>query len=482
MNNPMVIQGGMGVAVSNYRLARSVSQQGQLGVVSGTFLDGILTRRLQDGDLTGDTRQALTHFPLPDMAQRIIDSYYIPGGRLANQPYKAVAMHTLNSPRSLIELTVVANFVEVFLAKYGHKGVVGINYLTKIELPILPSLYGAMLAGVDYVLMGAGIPKAIPGILDKCSRNERATMSINVEGAQSDEVFETVFDPKEFGFHNIRSMKRPFFIAIVSSSTLAWALSKRSHVNGFVVEHHTAGGHNAPPRGELKVDLTGEPLYGAKDECNLAEMRKIGLPFWLAGSYGSPEQLKSAQKQGAQGIQVGTAFAFCNESGISTDIKQAVINKVISDDTSSYTDILASASGYPFKVVKLEGSLSERKLYEARPRLCDLGYLRTPFKKSDGVVGFRCPAEPIDDYLHKGGNLIDTIGKKCLCNGLTSTVGYAQIQKCGYRELPLVTAGKDLMSIKRCLSGKNSYSAADVLNYLLGPVSTGSNQLNLATG
>ena len=27
-------------------------------------------------------------------------------------------------------------------------------------------LYGAMLAGVDYVLMGAGIPRTIPGILD----------------------------------------------------------------------------------------------------------------------------------------------------------------------------------------------------------------------------------------------------------------------------------------------------------------------------
>ena len=32
MRNPMIIQGGMGVAVSNWRLARSVSLLGELGV------------------------------------------------------------------------------------------------------------------------------------------------------------------------------------------------------------------------------------------------------------------------------------------------------------------------------------------------------------------------------------------------------------------------------------------------------------------
>ncbi len=32
---PLVIQGGMGVGVSNWRLARAVSSLGQLGVVSG---------------------------------------------------------------------------------------------------------------------------------------------------------------------------------------------------------------------------------------------------------------------------------------------------------------------------------------------------------------------------------------------------------------------------------------------------------------
>ena len=39
---PTIIQGGMGAAVSDWRLANAVSSHGQLGVVSGTALDAIL--------------------------------------------------------------------------------------------------------------------------------------------------------------------------------------------------------------------------------------------------------------------------------------------------------------------------------------------------------------------------------------------------------------------------------------------------------
>ena len=46
----MIIQDGMGAGVSNWRLARAVSWLGQLGVVAGTALDEIMSRRLQDGD------------------------------------------------------------------------------------------------------------------------------------------------------------------------------------------------------------------------------------------------------------------------------------------------------------------------------------------------------------------------------------------------------------------------------------------------
>jgi NAD(P)H-dependent flavin oxidoreductase YrpB (nitropropane dioxygenase family) len=78
---------------------------------------------------------------------------------------------------------LLANFVEVWLAKEGHDGPVGINLLTKVQMPNLASLYGAMLAGVDYVLMGAGIPKEIPGVLDRLAAHEPASDALDVEAA-----------------------------------------------------------------------------------------------------------------------------------------------------------------------------------------------------------------------------------------------------------------------------------------------------------
>ena len=63
---PPVVQGGMGVAVSGWRLARAVSSAGQLGVVSGTAMDTVLARTLQDGDPGGHYRRALAHLFLED--------------------------------------------------------------------------------------------------------------------------------------------------------------------------------------------------------------------------------------------------------------------------------------------------------------------------------------------------------------------------------------------------------------------------------
>jgi NAD(P)H-dependent flavin oxidoreductase YrpB (nitropropane dioxygenase family) len=71
-------------------------------------------------------------------------------------------MFTAAPTRRRHELAVAGGFVEVFLAKEGHQGSVGINFLEKIQVPTPATLYGALLAGVDYVLVGAGIPRDIP--------------------------------------------------------------------------------------------------------------------------------------------------------------------------------------------------------------------------------------------------------------------------------------------------------------------------------
>ena len=107
----------MGAAVSDWRLAKAVSKTGQLGVVSGTALDCVIARRLQVGDIGGHVRRALEAFPVKEIADRIRERYFVPGGKSEDTPFKAVPMLTLEPVKHHIELIVAANFVEVFLAK-----------------------------------------------------------------------------------------------------------------------------------------------------------------------------------------------------------------------------------------------------------------------------------------------------------------------------------------------------------------------------
>jgi len=460
----------MGVAVSAWPLARAVARQGQLGVVSGTALAVILARRLQLGDPGGELRHALNQFPFPHMAARIRADYFVPGGKPADAPFKLTPMPTLLPHRDLVELTVVANFVEVFLAKEGHRGLVGINYLEKIQLPTLPSLYGAMLAGADYVLMGAGIPRAIPGALDLLAAGQPASLPIDVEGALPGETHTCRFDPREFCAGPVPQLERPRFLGIVGSATLAIALARKAsgRVDGFVVEGPTAGGHNAPPRGPLQLTPEGEPQYGPRDVPEWNKIRALGLPFWLAGGYGHPGGLAEALRLGAAGIQIGTPFAFCAESGLQPGIKRQALALSRAGQARVFTDPVASPTGFPFKVAQLDHTLSDAASYEARHRICDLGYLRHLYREADGSIGYRCPAEPLDQYLRKGGAHAETLGRKCVCNGLPAAVGFPQVRAEGGDELPLVTAGDDLAHLAQFLSpGADSYTAADVLRQVL---------------
>jgi NAD(P)H-dependent flavin oxidoreductase YrpB (nitropropane dioxygenase family) len=470
MTHPKIIQGGMGIGVSGWRLARAVSKAGQLGVVSGTALAIVLTRQLQLGDPGAHLRRALEHFPFPEMAERVRQAYFMAGGKPAAQPFKPMALPALPPSAAFVELTVVANFVEVFLAREGHDGIVGVNFLEKVQLCTLPSLYGVMLAGADYVLMGAGIPRSIPGVLDRLARGEPAELKIDVDGATAGAEHVASFDPRAFGGGPGLALKRPQFLAIVASATLATTLARKSNgrVDGFVIEGESAGGHNAPPRGPLQLSPSGEPVYGPRDVPDLEKIRALGLPFWLAGSYGRPAKLAEAESLGAAGIQVGTPFAFCEESGIHPRLKQQAIQLSRSGRARVLTDPAASPTGFPFKVAQMEGTLSNADQYAARERICDLGFLRIVFQKPDGSMGYRCPGEPIEDFVKKGGAREETRDRKCLCNGLAATIGLGQMRPGHEPEPAIVTAGNDIAHIVQFVpDGADSYSAADVLCRLM---------------
>lgn len=466
--HPIIIQGGMGVGVSCWRLANAVSREGQLGVVSGTALDGLAARTLQDGDPGGHVRRALAQFPSQAMAQRVLDTYFLEGGRESGQPYRPHPTLTIAPSREAIELSLVGNFAEVWLAKEGHGGVIGINFLEKIQTATLSAVLGAMLAGVDYVLMGAGIPKEMPRVLTEFAHGRPGRLTIDVENQTR--VHTAVLDPRTYLGDELPNLTRPQFFAIISLHVLGGYLARDPEIrpDGFVVEGPLAGGHSAPPRGKMTLDDSGQPIYSAKDEADIDKMVALGFPFWLAGAWATPEKVAEARSVGSHGVQVGTVFALAAESGITPELRATLLNKLRQGTLVVTNDPLASPTGFPFKVASIEGTLSEPEEYAARTRICDLGYLRQPTERADGRVIYRCASEPVHMYQRKGGDLEATVGRKCLCNALFANIGLPQVRKDGYVEQPAVTLGQDLTGAERLLAEfPQGYNAQQVVQWLL---------------
>ncbi len=468
---PTIIQGGMGVAVSSWRLASAVARRGQLGVVSGTALDLVLARRLEDGDADGSARRAMAAFPAQPLVERVLTRYLRPGGRAPGTAYTPVPRVSLRPTRAGQELTVLAGFVEVWLAKEGHDGPVGVNFLEKIQMALPAAVYGAMLAGVDAVLVGAGIPRHLPHLLDELAAHRPAGMPVDVAGDPGG-AHAVAIDPPALLGPGLPILDRPMFLAVVSSEVLVAYLTRDPAIrpDGFVIEGPRAGGHNAPPRGRQVLDERGQPVFGARDDADVAKVAAAGLPFWLAGAQGTPEAVRAAVAAGAVGAQVGTAFALSTESGLTPSLRGRLLARLRAGTLEVLTDAVASPTGFPFKVAQLDGSLSDPATRRARPRLCDLGYLRSAYLKDNGQVGYRCAAEPVAMFVRKGGSANETTGRACLCNSLTADVGLGQTRPDGRAEEPLVTLGSDLTGASRLAAlHPDGWSADQVLDWLLAP-------------
>ena len=465
----ILLQGGMGIGVSDWIIARAVAMLGAVATVSGTAIQFVFVRRLQLGDPGGHMKRAVDTFPFQKMAQRIYEKYFIPGGKKKNESFIGLEMFTLSPSRDLIELTILANFAEVYLAKEGHDGIVGINFLEKVQMPHIFSIYGAMLAGVDFIAMGAGVPKQIPGVIDGFIKGEAVRYNEDVTGAPTGS-FSMNFDPKDFFEGEVLpELKSPEFFPIVAYETIAKNL-ERKHPEKcaiFIVEGPAAAGHNAPPREKGVLSATRE-LAGIKEKgINLEVMRSLEAPFILAGGYASASRIAEAKKEGACGVQLGSIFALAEESPIASNIKNAARRGAFNGDLQVITSPVASPTGLRFKCAKLPGTLIDPVVYEKRKRVCDVGLLRVPYLKADGGVGYRCPAEPIESFVAKGGDLEKCEGKICLCNGLLALIDLPQIRSGGYVEPPIQTLGEDIGFIRNLMDDENStYSVEDVLLFL----------------
>lgn len=484
----------MGVRVSWWVMSRIVSMMGGLGVVSGTGLELVYPRLLQDGDPGGHVRRAFTELvrrqpALAGPVWELFDNYYIEGGRAPGSPYKQVPISRLarienfrpgpdsfwELPREMQVLALAANFAEVWLAREGHDRPVGINFLRKVERPLPWALYGAMLAGAAYVVVGAGSPDELPGMIRNLSRHEPAPMSFKVYGSRSDSGnFYAVARP---GFLDCggEPLPQPKFLAIVSSFGLARELAGNPDTRpyGFVVEGSEAGGHSAAPS-VMRFDGEGKPLlvYTDKDRADIGAIAGLGLPFWLAGAYASHPRLQAARRLGAAGIQFGTLAALSSQSGLEPGLRSRTL-KLLAAGELKVTNALVSPTGFPFKVAQVPGTVSEEAVYRGRKRRCDIGLLQTPYLKPDGSLGYRCPAEPVDAFVAKGGRAQNTAGRVCLCNALLAAAAVPQVQPDGYMEPAIVTLGEDLASAKELIAalppGHETYTIGKALKFLRGP-------------
>lgn len=483
----IIIQAGMGAGVSDYNLARESSIIGNgkvLGVVSGVALNEIMVRRLQNGDPSGKIRHALSKFPDQEIAQGIIDKYFIEGGKSSEKRYHSSPFPVFNQDNNRVltlnpdleKLIVAANFVEVFLAKEGHDNPIGINYLYKIQWPFLPSVYGAMLAGVNATLIGAGFPCRFSKVLDGFLVGESAEIQIPVK--ETNDTYTMKFDPKNI-FQNCPELDRPFFIGVEGNHLGAKAVPD---ADGVVLEKEIGGGHSAPNRsGELTP--RGEPKYDERDALDLDKLKRIQdkneqvngyrQPFWFAGGYA--DKLKIAREKGAVGVQVGSLFEFARESGLLKELRERGIDVVMDESLDEiedgkivyrvvFKDPRVSTSGFPFNVLQVPGTLSERQVYDARIRRCDLGYLAELYL-DEGKVHLRCPGERIEDYVRKGGKIEDTVGRGCLCNSLVTNIGHGSPG-----ELALITLGSNIKAIRATIKRHcRDYGVKEVIDYVRNP-------------
>ncbi len=445
---PRLIQAGMGVQVSCARLANATARLGALGVVSGVGLRHIVVEQVRAGDEIAISLAQT--FPIKRYVEDLL-SYARGGSRFHLEP----PMDLPDPVRGALarRLSVIGAYVEVLRAKSGHRGRVGVNVMWKCALTVLPTIYGAMLGGVDALLCGAGVPMELPDIVT----NLRAGNAVEYEALTGTGTHVLLEAPGDEGAALLARHPAPHMIPILSN----FAFPKRildiwnrdmegARPFAFVLENHRAGGHNAPPRNRVS--------FGDPDEIDayFDKVLAMGVPVYVAGALdegGSRNDYLRWLARGAYGVQIGSRFALCRESGMRDDLKQQVVDRNHTKETTVLTDNVLSPTGYPFKVVPLEGTLADPTVYEARKRICNRAYLVTSTwdTRPDGTRRERyiCPAMPEKQYRTLGGDVADLTGRVCLCNALLSTAGlYTDV------EPPIITLGESGTHADKMLSAR----------------------------
>lgn len=401
------------------------------------------------GDLDGSLRLVLEHFPYPAAARHVWQHFFVPGGKGDEQPFELVSQPHLEEGPALVELTVLANFAEVFLARQGHTGWVGVHYHDSARLALLPSLFGALLAGVDFLLVSASGVAAVQPALRRLLAHESAALDVTLTDTDR---LTCGFDPHSLGSGHSPALRAPILLAVCETVDEAESvLTGAGFDGGFIVQ---------APSGA-----------GWLEAAEFARLRSLGRPFWLGNVAATAENFARVSQEGAGGLQVNTPFTFCAESALDPDLKRRVLTLVRQDPNHLFTQLSALPDGQPFRVLRLEETAADPEISAARLRLCDVGWFREVYRRPDGSVGYRCPGEPMHHYLLKGGDATTAARQPCICNGVLAGLGLAQLQDGRELERALVPVGEDVRELRRFLKpGGVEFTAADVVKDLTGGI------------
>lgn len=266
-----IIQGGMGVGVSLAGLASAVANQGGIGVISAAALG------------MGE----------PD---------YIKNYREAN---KRGLRREIRKARSLTDGVIGLN---VMMALTDHEDLIK----TAVE------------ENIDLIIMGAGLPLKIPGLLaDAGFKNFHTKLAIKVSSAKAANLI-----------------------------CQYWANKYRCVPDAVVVEGPMAGGH----LGFKKEELTGEmvPLKQLIEE-TVALVRPFELlfekkiPVIAAGGIYTGKDMYDIMQAGASAVKLGTRFVTTHECDAAQDFKESYLSCKKEDLV-----IISSPVGLPGRVVNNE--------------------------------------------------------------------------------------------------------------------------------
>ena len=242
-------------------------------------------------------------------------------------------------------------------------------------------------------------------------------------------------------------------------------------VQGFIIEGPTAGGHNAPPRGTMILNDAGEPIYGERDVVDLYQIARA-RPSLLArrrrGLAGT-----ALQGQGGRCRRHSGRDALCLLERVRLHRRAEALR---AGERPPWRGGRAHRPARLTDRLSLQGGDLEWRQGRRHPPQAHLrpGLPAHRVRPRGRKIGFRCASEPIDDYVKKGGDVAETTGRRCLCNSLMANINIGQFREDGFQETQLLTSGDDLTMIAEFLQGRTSYSAVEVVEYLLaGTVARG---------